>query len=411
MLRNFTRCAVYGLVAVNLVACAFMPRHVDLNAIEKRVVYPRESYSSRHQIAFGPFVDRRANTGKLGVARNKLMMVTTWVSMSGDLGRLLEQMVKQNFAAQGIGEGTSPLRLKGALLEARTDAMGPDHIFVQVTASLTLVNTSENTPVFHRTLKGYEVTPVTQVSNSAWEDALIGALNQISEQIDVAALETEKALKSGMVPGTQKVGVSTGSCVIVHPEGLILTVHHVVGGSDELMVRIADGRKFKAAILQSDPANDLVLLNVSESGLSYLSLAPARSAQAGQYVFTFGFPAISVLGPEPKFTEGSISALSGPAGIASLLQMSVPVQPGNSGGPLVSEGGELIGIVTSTASVRHFVKETGALPQNVNWAVKADYARPLFELPTPLPPARDREEAIARARSASCFIEATAKGS
>jgi S1-C subfamily serine protease len=61
----------------------------------------------------------------------------------------------------------------------------------------------------------------------------------------------------------------------------------------------------------------------------------------------------------------------------SLMQISVPVQPGNSGGPLVDVSGGVIGMVTSTIAVEAFFKETGTLPQNINWAVKADYIIPL----------------------------------
>ena len=63
-----------------------------------------------------------------------------------------------------------------------------------------------------------------------------------------------------------------------------------------------------------------------------------------------------------------------PGGSASILQMSVPIQPGNSGGPLIDEHGRVVGIVTSTAALKNFLHFTGTLPQNLNWAVRAEYA-------------------------------------
>jgi len=122
-----------------------------------------------------------------------------------------------------------------------------------------------------------------------------------------------------------------------------------------------------------------------------------------------GYPVADVMGQEPKFTEGSVSALSGIGGEAALLQISVPIQPGNSGGPLVNERGEVVGVVTSTAAVRTFFAVTGTLPQNVNWAVKADYARLMFNAPGVKSLAVSREQAIQWTRGAICLVEATSR--
>ena len=148
-------------------------------------------------------------------------------------------------------------------------------------------------------------------------------------------------------------------------------------------------------------------MHIAASGLPYLSLGKAGALQLGDSVFTIGYPATDILGPEPKFTDGSISSLSGLGGEASLLQMTVPVQPGNSGGPVVNGQGYAVGVVTSSAAVRPFLKATGTLPQNINWAVKADYAAPFFEAPAAQPAAGDRTEAISRTIKATCMVEAT----
>ena len=74
--------------------------------------------------------------------------------------------------------------------------------------------------------------------------------------------------------------------------------------------------------------------------------------------FTIGFPAPEILGAESKFTDGSISARSGPGGEASFLQVAVHLQPGNTGGPLVDNAGHVVGIVTSSAAVVPFLAVT-----------------------------------------------------
>lgn len=203
--------------------------------------------------------------------------------------------------------------------------------------------------------------------------------------------------------------VSHGTCFVVHPHGLLLTAHHVVAGARRISVRLADGRESHARVEQAAAANDLALLRIDETTPSYLSLAPPRSTSSGQSVFTLGFPIRSLLGEEPKFTDGAISSLSGVLGEASLLQTTVPLQPGSSGGPLANDRGEVVGIVTSTAAIERFLAETGSLPQSINWAVKADYARPLFDPPAPLPTTPGREAAIERVRRALCSVEATSR--
>jgi len=126
----------------------------------------------------------------------------------------------------------------------------------------------------------------------------------------------------------------------------------------------------------------------------------------GDRVFTIGFPAPDLLGPAPKYTDGAISALSGLQGEAVLIQTTVPIPPGNSGGPIVNEQGEVVGIVVSSAAIETFVARTGTLPQNIDWAVKAEYALLLFEAPPPKAKAVDRRPAIEEALTATRLIEA-----
>jgi S1-C subfamily serine protease len=122
-------------------------------------------------------------------------------------------------------------------------------------------------------------------------------------------------------------------------------------------------------------------------------------------VFTIGFPIPEYLGQDPKYTEGTISSLSGFEGAASVLQISVSIQPGNSGGPLVNENGEVLGIITGTANSQFFLKKAMWVPQNVNWAKKSEYAGPLFEQPAKKPSAKDRDANLKNVEKALCFIQ------
>jgi S1-C subfamily serine protease len=205
----------------------------------------------------------------------------------------------------------------------------------------------------------------------------------------------------------RSASVSTGTCFVVAPDGLILTTYHLIKDARTVTARFENGDELSADPEQVSANNDLALLRVNRPTPIYLSLALLPNPKLGEPVFTLGFPAPSVLGAEPKFTEGTVSALSGPGNESTFLQVSVPLQPGNSGGPLVNHRGEVVGIITATAALLPFLQKTGSLPQNVNFAVKAGYASLLFSAPPMLPPATDRDSAIRRVRGALCTITST----
>ena len=196
-----------------------------------------------------------------------------------------------------------------------------------------------------------------------------------------------------------------GTGVLARPDGTLLTAAHVVYRAKHIVVH-CPGRKEAVARVEALARNlDLAVVKTDLSSTAYLSLVPPRTTRVGEPLFTIGFPISAVLGSEPKFTEGTVSALSGMGGETSLLQITVPMQPGNSGGPLVNAQGLLVGVVSAAIDEVPFLMATGAVPQNVNYAVKADYARPLFEQPAPRPAATSRTEAYERAKGATCRIE------
>jgi len=128
----------------------------------------------------------------------------------------------------------------------------------------------------------------------------------------------------------------------------------------------------------------------------------------GDPVFTMSYPTPDLLGTDPKYTNGTISALSGIRGDASFLQMSVPVQPGNSGGPLVNEDGDVIGVVVATAAAPTFIEATDSIPQNVNWAVKSVFASVLFTPPSAdVRPDTGQDDIIERVQDATCLVRVT----
>ncbi len=199
--------------------------------------------------------------------------------------------------------------------------------------------------------------------------------------------------------------VCYGTCFSVSDEGLLVTAYHVVSGATVITIYLGPNECVTAQVIQVDPVNDFAVLRISRPTPEHLQLGSAKAIKMGDKVFTIGFPVSPILGRNAKYAEGVISSLSGLHDAASLIQVTVPVQPGNSGGPLLTEEGLVVGMMTSTAAIGHFFAQTGTLPQNVNWAVKTDYLLPLLET-TPAEPVRRSKEHIIEQVQGAVFLVA-----
>lgn len=171
---------------------------------------------------------------------------------------------------------------------------------------------------------------------------------------------------------------SSGTGFFVTDDGYLVTNHHVVSGASSCMVKTRQG-KFPARVVKTDEKNDLALLKVIGS-FPALPLGDSGETRLGDAVFTIGFPNTDVQGLEPKLTRGDINSLAGIKDDPRHFQISVPVQPGNSGGPLVDSAGRVVGVVTMRLGDWRTLQLTGALPQNVNYAVKSAHVRSLVGL-------------------------------
>lgn len=167
-----------------------------------------------------------------------------------------------------------------------------------------------------------------------------------------------------------------------------------------------------AEMAKSDQVNDVALLKASGS-FKTLPLIPSRIVRLGESVFTIGFPNTLVQGIEPKLTRGEISSLFGIQDDPRHFQISVPVQPGNSGGPLIDVRGNVVGVVTMQLNAEKAMQITGSLPQNINYATKSSYVLSLLEsLPDVSSkikepwPARDRkfEDLVKEAQEATALV-------
>ncbi|MGA2750513.1 MAG: serine protease [Verrucomicrobiota bacterium] len=190
-----------------------------------------------------------------------------------------------------------------------------------------------------------------------------------------AAPSDHSALES--LPDHRRVR-GIGSGFFVTRDGYLLTNHHVVKDAEKIEVKY-NTQVLQAKVIKVDKDNDLALLKVEGANFNALSLSPTDSADLGQPVFTIGFPNIQMQGVAPKFTDGKISSLTGMQDDPADYQISVPVQPGNSGGPLCDLNGQVLGVVVSRLNDLAVLETSGMVPQNVNYAVKARHARRLLQ--------------------------------
>ena len=169
-----------------------------------------------------------------------------------------------------------------------------------------------------------------------------------------------------------------GSGFFVTKDGYLLTNHHVVQDAKTIQVRY-HGQVFPAKVAVDDQTNDLALLKVEGGNFQPLAISRKETADLGQEVFTIGFPNIQMQGSEPKYTDGKISGLNGMQDDPNEYQISVPVQPGNSGGPLCDANGDVVGIIVARLNDMAMLEAQGVVAQNVNYAIKVSHAAHLLK--------------------------------
>jgi S1-C subfamily serine protease len=165
----------------------------------------------------------------------------------------------------------------------------------------------------------------------------------------------------------------SGSGFFVSNEGYVVTNAHVVKNCSNIHVTRDQDTDVYAKLVARDAANDLAVLKTT---IKPERVAALRSnIRLGEIVEAFGFPLTSLLSTSGNFTFGSVTALSGIGDDSRYLQISAPVQPGNSGGPLLDQSGNLVGIVSEKLNALSVMIATkGDLPQNVNFAIKESVA-------------------------------------
>jgi hypothetical protein len=196
-----------------------------------------------------------------------------------------------------------------------------------------------------------------------------------TEMGEALRLACEKAVTVKQAPGRS----SSGSGIIVSREGTILTNRHVVQQCSGYEVIDDADRKLKATLLAVDETRDLALLKTEEG---FRNAAPFRkdiTPKLGEAVTVVGYPLAGVLGTKPTVGFGVVSSVVGLRGDPTQMQISVPIQRGNSGGPVLDQSGHVIGVVVSKLDALKFAQSMGDLPQNVNFAIRGEFVRDFLQ--------------------------------
>jgi S1-C subfamily serine protease len=198
-----------------------------------------------------------------------------------------------------------------------------------------------------------DVTPPRPAGIPPQDDTLLDAYSRavidVTERVGPAVVRVETGSRNG--EARERGGLGSG--IVISPDGFVLTNSHVVGASKSIRLRSAEGFVTDARILGTDPDTDLALLRADATReLSFASLGNSKNLRRGQLVVAIGNP----LGFESTVTTGVVSALGrsiralGGRMIEDVIQTDAALNPGNSGGPLVSSASEVIGINTAIIS-------------------------------------------------------------
>jgi len=231
-----------------------------------------------------------------------------------------------------------------------------------------------------------DVMAVPQQSEAVQRWLRQAAAQGHGEALDALAANRESNLQPSASHGTDWDSVpdrqgrfSAGTAWPI-ASGYAVTNNHVVANVDQVSLIDVSGEAVSASVVLRDEVHDLAVLGVDESR----SLPPALplasiNTRLGSSVFTIGYPRIDIMGTDPKLTEGIISSVNGFMDDPGSYQLSVPIQPGNSGGPLLNMEGEVVGVVASMLGGSSGDSEPQVLP-NVSYAIKVDVLRRMLRL-------------------------------
>lgn len=167
---------------------------------------------------------------------------------------------------------------------------------------------------------------------------------------------------------------SSGSGFVINRHGDVLTNNHVADGCRNIWVRVG-GVAYPGVLRAKDKANDLAVVRIAELPVNSVARFSGGSMKLGSSVVVLGYPLTSLLGDDLKATTGNVSGLSGLRNNSAYFQFTAPIQPGNSGGPIVDSTGAVAGVAAAKLREINVARRMGTFSQLVNFGVKSRAAR------------------------------------
>ena len=203
--------------------------------------------------------------------------------------------------------------------------------------------------------------------------SLVGSMEALEAVLECQKDYTTVRARADVRPNderneSRRKGGSQGTGFFVSRDGHLVTNNHVVDECSAVTVTQPGSPPIRAQVVARDGTNDLAVLKVASKPDAVPALA--TRARVGENVYAYGFPLSGLLATTGNFTAGSITATAGMGDDTRMVQISAPVQPGNSGGPLLDQSGNVVGVIVSKLNVMSVARITDDLAQNVNFAIK-----------------------------------------
>jgi S1-C subfamily serine protease len=228
------------------------------------------------------------------------------------------------------------------------------------------------TPNLYKTLWYMQNKTICQDNYITFENGLMKMSSSNSKMKDSNYLK--------LYPKSNNNIKSSGTGFAISSNGVIITNNHVIDGANKIIVKGLNGdfsMSYSAKVLVTDKTNDLAIIKIDDVQFKNISKLPytikTKLSDVGENIFVLGFPLRATMGEEIKLTNGLISSKTGFQGDITTYQVSAPVQPGNSGGPVFDKEGNIIGII----------KAKHQLAENVSYAIKSSYLINLLEILDP----------------------------
>ncbi|PSO30619.1 S1C family serine protease [Bradyrhizobium sp. MOS002] len=235
-----------------------------------------------------------------------------------------------------------------------------------------------------RTVLNFDLTsagPVVAALANCVTKVKADGLDKAGDFTKIAAKPQAAPDKQTPPAGSKPARAKSGTGFVVSASGHVVTNNHVIDGCvGDIKGNLTGDASMVLRVVSSDANNDLALLQApSTATFKDYARIRDRSIRSGDSVVVIGFPFHGLLTSDFTVTTGIVSSLSGLRNDTRFLQISAPVQPGNSGGPLFDTTGQIVGVVTAKIPALRIAAATGNIPENINFAIKTGALRDFLD--------------------------------